>query len=180
MTLLLTGPIEPVALPEQEAARARASGETISRLIGEGDAPLSLRVMNTATGEQSETLVPAQLVRLLSQALSQMAAGNPVTLVPLQAELSTQQAAEMLGVSRPYVVKMLEEGKIPYRKVGEQRRVRYAHVLAYLERERQESNKALDELVALSEEMGLYEMDRPAPTEIKAKGRKKSGSLAVR
>ena len=180
MTLLLTGPLEPVALPEQEVALARASGETLARFLNGENVPLSLRVTNPATGEQSETLVPAQVVRLLSQALSQMAAGNPVTLVPLQAELSTQQAADMLGVSRPYLVKMLEEGKIPYRKVGEQRRVRYAHVLAYLERERQESNKALDELVALSEEMGLYEMDRPASTKIKAKGQKRSGSLAVR
>jgi excisionase family DNA binding protein len=103
-------------------------------------------------------------VRLLCDVLANMARGHPVTLMSLHAELSTQQAAGLLGVSRPYFVKLLEQGKIPFRKVGEQRRVLYSDLAAYREREREERHRGLDELVTLSEEMGLYdepETNRP-------------------
>lgn len=164
MTLLYAGPVEPVTLPEQETALARTSSETLSHFmsggISGGDAPLSLRLTNPDTGEAMEAIVPAVAVRLLADVLAKLSEGQAVTLMPLHAELSTQQAADLLGVSRPYFVKLLEQGKLPFRKVGEQRRVRYAHLLGYLEQERHESRLALDELVALSEEMGLYEMER--------------------
>jgi excisionase family DNA binding protein len=176
MNLLLTGPVTPVTLPEQETALAQASSESLAQFlrgaavdsstgVGNGDqAPLSLHLVNPATGERLEASVPTVAVRLLSEVLSNMARGHPVTLMPLRAELSTQQAADLLGVSRPYFVKLLEQGKIPFRKVGEQRRVLYSDLAAYSEREREERHRGLDELVALSEEMGLYhepEPDRP-------------------
>lgn len=165
MALLLSGPAAPVTLPEQETALAKASSETLSHFVqgsshGTDAAPLSLRLTNPATGDTMEAHVPAVAVRLLADVLAKLAEGQAVTLLPLHAELSTQQAADLLGVSRPYFVKLLEQGKIPHRKVGEQRRVRYAHLLRYLELERHEAGQALDELVAVSEEMGLYEMER--------------------
>lgn len=166
MTSLLAGPVEPVLLPERETALARESSRTLSEFVGAGDLDastpnLSLRLTNTATGAEVEAAVPAVAVRLLANVLARMAEGQAVTLIPLHAELSTQQAADLLGVSRPYFVKLLEQGKLPFRKVGEQRRVHYAHLLRYLEAERRESRRTLDELVALSEEMGLYEDERP-------------------
>ena len=172
MTLLLTGPVEPVTLPEQETALAQASSKSLAQFLdrsgaaaadnngaaGNGDqAPLSLHLMNPTNGERLEASVPTVAVRLLCEVLANMARGHPVTLMPLHAELSTQQAADLLGVSRPYFVKLLEAGKIPFRKVGEQRRVLYCDLAAYREREREERHRGLDELVALSEEMGLYD-----------------------
>lgn len=86
-----------------------------------------------------------------------MADGQPVTLVPLQAELSTQQAAELIGVSRPSFVKLLEQGRLPFRKVGEQRRVRYRDVLRYIDPYRQQALAAVTELSAEPQELGIYE-----------------------
>ncbi|MDX1935148.1 MAG: helix-turn-helix domain-containing protein [Capsulimonadales bacterium] len=159
MTRFRNGAVEPVTLPERETALARATSETLAGFV-RGESPLSLRLTNPATGEAVEATVPSIAMRLLAEVLAKLAEGQTVTLVPLHAELSTQQAADLLGVSRPFFVKLLEEGKLPYRKVGEHRRVRYSELLQYLEKERQESHLAFDALVALSEEMGLYEMER--------------------
>jgi excisionase family DNA binding protein len=116
-----------------------------------------LRLEDPRTGKQIEATVPSVAVRVLAEVLSQMAEGNPVTLVSLQAELSTQQAADLLGVSRPYVVKLLEKGTIPFRKVGEQRRVRYRDLLRYMEEYQAQARAALDEMTAEAQRLGLYE-----------------------
>ena len=160
MTLLLAGAAQSVMLPEQEITLAKASSQTLSRFVNGGEIPLSLKLTHPTTGSTIEADVPAVAVRLLVDVLARLAEGQAVTLLPTHAELSTQQAADLLGVSRPYFVKLLERGKLPFRKVGEQRRVRYAHLLSYLEQEQKESRQAMNELVALSEEMGLYEMER--------------------
>jgi excisionase family DNA binding protein len=86
-----------------------------------------------------------------------MAEGHSVTLLPLDAELSTQQAADLLGVSRPYFVKLLEEGRIPFRKVGAQRRVRLEALRHYIANYQQEASAALEEMTADAQRAGLYE-----------------------
>jgi len=97
--------------------------------------------------------LPASLRALVLDLLRLIAKNEPVTIVPSDAEISTQQAAEILGVSRPHLVKLLEEGAIPFRKVGRHRRVRLDDVLAYQKKTRKE---ALDKLQELTQEMGLY------------------------
>src|SRR5438046_7446098 len=91
----------------------------------------SVRIQLLDDGEEAETVaVPASALRLFLHLLTEMSQGNAVTLIPTRAELTTQQAADLLNVSRPYLVKLLDEGKIPCRTVGKYRRLRFDNLLA--------------------------------------------------
>jgi excisionase family DNA binding protein len=112
----------------------------------------------TVTGEGGLTgqiRIPASALRLLFAALSEMACGNGVSLLPLNAELTTQQAADVLNVSRPYLVGLLEKGEMPFRLVGNQRRVRLREVVSYKTRTDIDRRAALNELARLGQEAGV-------------------------
>lgn len=134
---------------------AIASSRSIARLVSsKSDSPLSLRV-STQGGDETVVSVPAAAFKLLGDILNEMAKGNAVTLIPVHAELTTQQAAELLGVSRPFIVEQLEKGSIPFRKVGTHRRVLFRDLMEYkrsMDRKRLES---LDELAAEAQKLGL-------------------------
>ena len=108
------------------------------------------------TSEQS-VVVPRQAFALFVQLLGEIANGNAVTIVPVHAELTTQQAAEYLNVSRPHVVKLIESGVLPHHKVGTHRRIKAADLFRYKAVRDADSRKAVAELTRLSQEMGLYE-----------------------
>ena len=101
-------------------------------------------------------IVPRGAVELLARVLAAMAAGHGVSVLPLHGELTTQQAAEVLNVSRPYLISLLDAGKIKYRKVGKHRRVDAESLLIYRRRDDQDRRAAADELTTLNREMGLY------------------------
>ena len=98
---------------------------------------------------------PIIAVRLLDQLLTLMAQGNAVALAPLHAELTTQEAADYLNVSRPYLIGLLEKGQIPFRKVGTHRRIIFADLMAFFKRTEEERRKVMDELAAQAQELRL-------------------------
>lgn len=108
-----------------------------------------------ADDPQETLLVPRGAVELLARILAHMAAGQGVSVVPAHAELTTQQAAELLNVSRPFLIGLLEAGEIEYRKVGKHRRVKAQSLMGYMARDGQMRREAADELTQLSQEMGL-------------------------
>src|SRR5437773_878789 len=119
----------PVLPSEEESKLARESSRLLAAFVGKGKAA-RLKVI---IGKE-EITVPVAALRLLVDVLAQMAEGNAVTIMPIHAELTTQQAADFLNVSRPHLVGLLESDEIPFRKVGSHRRVFFRDILAYREK----------------------------------------------
>jgi len=141
-------------LPSQaEVEDAKVTSRTLSKYADADRVQLSLRGSN---GETDELVLPGHILQILLDVLSEMAQGNAVSLIPYHQEISTQDAANLLNVSRPFLIKLLENGSIPFRKVGAHRRVRLEELLAYKEKNIQQRRRALDELADLSqqEDMG--------------------------
>jgi excisionase family DNA binding protein len=151
MTRLANGN-EVVTPSKADAVLARVSGEKLAAHLGRGG---QLRLEVKAGTSSEELVLPASALRLLVRALAEMGEGNAVTLTPVRAELTSQQAADLLNVSRPHLVKLLDEGAIPSRKVGTHRRVRLEDALAYKRAFEARRHAALDELEALSQDLGM-------------------------
>lgn len=100
-------------------------------------------------------IVPRHAFELFLEILGQMANGNAVTIVPVHAELTTQEAAGYLNVSRPYLVKLLESGALPFRKVGTHRRILFEDLMAYRKKDADYRREVMDELAAEAEKHGL-------------------------
>jgi excisionase family DNA binding protein len=144
---------EPTLPSDQETSLAR----DVSRALEEHQAEQKpMRVQVAEAGREVTTLdLPAMAARLLIDILKEMAAGNAVTLVPIEAEITTQQAADLLNVSRPFLVGLVEKGVLPARMVGNQRRLPLQDVLAYKADTRAKRRAALADLTALDQELGL-------------------------
>jgi excisionase family DNA binding protein len=154
MTALIPENFETVAPTEADALLARESSRRLAtHKLGRRS---SVRIQLFDDGEQAETVaVPASALRLFLHLLTEMSHGNAVTLIPTHAELTTQQAADLLNVSRPYLVKLLEEGKIPCRTVGKYRRIRFDDLMAYKRKDDEARAKVLDQLTAEAQELGM-------------------------
>lgn len=143
-------------LPTPEAVQEAQAALRQLAPLGASDAPVRY-VRVAADGESSEkpVTVPRQAFELFLEILGQMANGNAVTIVPVHAELTTQQAADLLNVSRPHLVSVLERGGLPFRRVGTHRRILAADLLAYREREAALARAALAELTQQAQDLGL-------------------------
>jgi excisionase family DNA binding protein len=135
-----------------EAEQAKVSSRTLSKYADVDRVQLSLRGSN---GESDELILPGHVLQLLLDVLSEVSRGNAISLIPLHQEISTQEAANLLNVSRPFLVGLLEKGEIPFRKVGAHRRVLLTDVLGYKEKTDRLRIQALDELTALSQDENM-------------------------
>jgi excisionase family DNA binding protein len=139
-------PIRPLPTAE-EIALAKQSGRTLSAFLQTKAETQQIEIFDDKGGAHP-VRVPVSALRLLVDVLTEIGEGNAVNIIPVHAELTTQEAADVLNVSRPFFVKLLEQGDIPFHKVGTHRRVRYQDVIAYKEAIDAKRTEALDELAA--------------------------------
>ncbi|BBG01742.1 hypothetical protein PSA01_44120 [Pseudonocardia saturnea] len=159
-------------LAERGSAMATLYDRTV--LPPEEPEPLHRMVEAMRTADGPATLLgpddvkwelPAEAYRVLREVLEAMADGLAITVVPQHTRLTTQEAADMLGISRPTLVKLLGDGEIPYEQRGRHRRVLLTDVLDYQQRARVEQKKQLDDLVSEAAEHDLYTSTAtPRPT----------------
>ena len=109
------------------------------------------------SGDGEELELPESVYALLVTLVSELEQGHGVTILPVHAEMTPQQAAELLNVSRPYLVRLLENGEIPFHSVGRHRRVRVKELLKYKERRDSERRRLLSKMTREAQEAGLYD-----------------------
>jgi len=145
--------LEPGQVNTEDAARAmRRIRDYLVRHPGDAD----VDVTSELAGD-GPLILPRAVVVMLASMLAQLAEGRGVTLMPSHAELTTVEAASMLNVSRPYLIKLIDSGELPARLVGRHRRIRFGDLIDYKRRTDAAAHQAADDLIRLSEEMGLYE-----------------------
>jgi len=142
----------PAVPSESEVLLAKETKQILARRRASNE-PLELRAMNAA--RKPTVRIPPTAARLLVQILGEMSRGNAVKVIPVRPELTTQEAAELLNVSRPTLIELLDAGKIEFRKVGTHRRVRLDSVIRYKRRLYADRKAVLDELAAYDQELGL-------------------------
>ena len=137
-----------------EVALARDSSRSLAQTLPKKKNKVKIRVISDENSG-ADIVVPASALKLLVNLLTEMAQGNAVTVLPLHAELTTQQAADLLNVSRPFFIKLLKEEKIPFKKVGRHRRVSARDVMAFKIKQENASESAMDTLVAEAQKLKL-------------------------
>ncbi len=155
MATLISEFPETVTPSEDDSRLAQESSRRLAKLLAtRRKKPLKVR-FEPDGGTEEAVSIPVSAFRLLADILTEMARGNAVTLIPIHAELTTQQAADLINVSRPFLVEQLEKGIIPYRKVGTHRRILFKDLMQYKQTIDARRLKALEELSALDQELGL-------------------------
>jgi excisionase family DNA binding protein len=154
MASILSDFPETVTPTEAEAQIAQETSRRLAKfLVRKRNKPFRLRI--EPDNEPEEVVIPVSAFRLLNDILTQMAKGNAVTLIPVHAELTTQQAADLLNVSRPFLIEQLQKNAIPYRKVGTHRRILFKDLMEYKQKMDENRLKALEELSAQAQELDM-------------------------
>ena len=141
-------PVESFTAQQQEAYSIRQLDLILSVEVSQAK-------LVGANGEQIH--IPDSVYQVLRQVVHAMARGQAISIVPHEREMTTQEAADLLNVSRPFLIKLLEEGEIPYIKVGTHRRVRSQDLMSYKEQRDNKRAQLLDSLIQMSEDAGFYE-----------------------
>jgi excisionase family DNA binding protein len=148
--------LEP-SLTSEEAEQAKAAQRCIMAALDHSRAH-QIAVLDESGRPSSDmraVAVPPRVLRMFADLLGRMSQGQPVAVVPHKYELSTQEAAALLNVSRPFVVKELEAGRIPFRKVGTHRRILYKDLIVYQQQSRNVSAQALQDLAAQAQVLNM-------------------------
>ena len=141
---------QPITVDDNQRRTLGAVEQALTRERGG-----NLEHATTLIGPQGEVVeLPTPVADALKQIVHYLARGQAVTLAPVESELTTQQAADLLNVSRPYLIKLLEDGRISFTKTGTHRRIRLSDVLVYKEQRDSERRRGLAELARLSQEFG--------------------------
>lgn len=139
---------------DQEIARENLKAlERITQKHTSKSKPVEVEI--EINGEKTQLKIPVAALGYLNTIIEHMAKGEAISVIPSETEISTQQAAEMLNVSRPYIVKLLEEGKIPYHKVGTHRRIKLKDMQAYQRAYEKQQDEALDELAKQAQKLDM-------------------------
>ena len=129
------------------------------KLISKREEEASKKKLNVVTltiqGSDELVTIPLKALKLLKAIISNMAEGKSIALLPTDAEITTQQAAEMLNVSRPHIIKLLEKGDIPFKKVGSHRRILLQDMLAYEATFKKKRRKQLNALSKEAQKLNL-------------------------
>ena len=108
-------------------------------------------------GSNDKIVLPLNALKLLEEILKNMSQGKIISIVPVATEVTTQKAAEILGCSRPHLIKILEEGRIPYTKVGRHRRIMLEEVVSYKRKMKEEQKQHIIDIMNADKEDGLYD-----------------------
>lgn len=140
-------------IPSEDDVKLAKETRKILALRLDSTSPFDLLAIDSL--KEPSIKIPAQAAHLLVQILDEMSRGNAVKLIPIHAELTTQEAADLLNISRPTFIRLLDERKIEFRKVGTHRRVPLKNALAYKRQIDMERKAALAELAAYDQELGI-------------------------
>jgi excisionase family DNA binding protein len=143
----------PPSMSPQEVEMARAAQRCIMKALDHSRA--AAITLTTSDGSQPTIELPPAALKLIGQLLGAMSEGRPITLMPSKQEFSTVEAANFLNVSRPFVIKESEEGRLPHRKVGTHRRVAFEDLVAYAREMRKRQEHALERMADNARELGL-------------------------
>jgi len=145
----------PTTLPAQHEVHTAALGQrTLAAYLADDQTTQHIQIFDKHN-QAHQIELPTTALRLLADVLAEMADGNAVQVVPVHAELTTQEAADLLNVSRPHLVKLLEDGKIPFHRTGKHRRVRLADLMQYKQARMRVSEAAMAELALQAQELGM-------------------------
>lgn len=143
-------------LDEHEAELAKQAQRCVMTALDHSRAArIALVSDDTPTAQAPVLELPPKVLRLFADLLGQMARREPIALIPQKLELTTQDAANLLNVSRPFIVKEIEAGKLHYRKVGRHRRIEFKEVMRYKEAMQSRAEDALQELADQAQKLGL-------------------------
>jgi excisionase family DNA binding protein len=145
--------VTPPALSKPEQEMARVAQRCIMEALDHSRA--AAITLTTDSGEHPSIAVPPAALKLIGQLLGAMSEGRPISVIPAQREFTTVEAAHFLNVSRPFVIKEIEAGRLPHRMVGTHRRIAFSALTEYAKRMHEQQNAALDRMADDARELGL-------------------------
>lgn len=147
MSDIMARPVPPMVPDEADSQLAETASRELARA--------SMEAIKVQLDDGKELVLPKAVTPLLIYLLTEMGQGNAVTLIPVHAELTTQEAANLLNVSRPHLIRLLENKEIPFHKAGTHRRVKFVDLQAYRERFEEKRRETMSELAKEAQELGM-------------------------